>query len=188
MARAALSTTAVVDVALRLVDEEGVAALTLAAVANRAGVATPSLYKHVRNLAELRALMSARIMDELSERIGSAVLGRSADDAVRALMTAWRDYVLAHPHRYAALGQAPEPRVAEAGERLIGIMLATLRAYDLDDTAVIHAVRCLRAAVHGFAVLEAERAFQRPEKLDETYDMLIRMVVAGLGPANPPRR
>ena len=115
MARAALSADAVVDVALRLVDEEGPAALTLAAVASRAGVATPSLYKHVRNLAELRALMSVHIMDELAERIGGAVLGRSADEAIRALMMAWRDYVLGHPHRYSALDQAPTPMVAQAG-------------------------------------------------------------------------
>jgi hypothetical protein len=40
--------------------------------------------------------------------------------------------------------------------------------------------------VHGFAVLEAENAFQRPEKLDETYDLLIHRVVAGL--RTPPRR
>lgn len=180
MARAALSADAVVDVALRLVDEEGPAALTLAAVASRAGVATPSLYKHVRNLAELRALMSVRIINELAERIGGAVLGRSADEAIRALMMAWRDYVLGHPHRYSALDQAPEPMVAQAGERLIDIMLAALRAYGLEDSEAIHAARCLRAAMHGFAVLEAENAFQLPEKLDETYDLLVHMVVAGL--------
>jgi AcrR family transcriptional regulator len=180
VARAALSADAVVDVALRLVDEKGPAALTLAAVASRAGVATPSLYKHVRNLAELRALMSVRIMDELAERIGGAVLGRSADEAIRALMMAWRDYVLGHPHRYSALDQAPEPMVAQAGERLIDIMLAALRAYGLEDSEAIHAARCLRAAMHGFAVLEAENAFQLPEKLDETYDLLVHMVVAGL--------
>lgn len=180
MARAALSSDAVVDVALGLVDEEGPAALTLAAVAGRAGVATPSLYKHVRNLAELRALMSVRIMDELAARIGGAVLGRSADEAIRALMMAWREYVVGHPHRYSALDQAPQPMVAAAGERLVGILLAALRAYGLTDSDAIHAARCLRAAMHGFAVLEAENAFQRPEKLDESYDLMIHMVVAGL--------
>lgn len=180
MARATLSADAVVDVALRLVDEEGPAALTLAAVASRAGVATPSLYKHVRNLAELHALMSVRITDELAERIGGAVLGRSADEAIRALLMAWRGYVLGHPHRYSALDQAPEPMVARAAEGLVDIMLAALRAYGLEHSEAIHAARCLRAAVHGFAVLEAENAFQRPEKLDETYDLLIHMVIAGL--------
>ncbi|ROP41501.1 TetR/AcrR family transcriptional regulator [Saccharothrix texasensis] len=186
MARAALSATAVVDVALRLVDEEGPAALTLAAVASRAGVATPSLYKHVRNLAELRALLSVRIMDELADRIGGAVLGRSADEAIRALMTAWRGYAVGHPHRYSVIIQAPEPMVAQAGERLVGIVLATLRGYGLEDSAAIHAVRCLRAAMHGFALLEAENAFQLPETLDESYDLLIHMVVAGV--RTPPRR
>lgn len=180
MVRAALSAEAVVDVAIGLVDEEGPTALTLATVASRAGVATPSLYKHVRNLAELRALVSVRIMDELAEQISGAVLGRSADEAIRALMMAWRDYVQDHPQRYSALDQAPEPRVAQAGQRLVDIMLAALRAYGFEDTEAIHAARCLRATVHGFAVLEAENAFQRPEKLDETYDLLVHTVAAGL--------
>ncbi len=180
MARAALSAAAVVDVALRLVDEEGPAGLTLTAVASRAGVATPSLYKHVRDLAELRALMSVRIMAELAERSGAAVLGRSADEAIRALMTAWREYVLGHPHRYSALNQAPEPMAAQAGRRLVDIMVAALRAYDLADSEAIHAARCLRAAVHGFAVLEVANAFQHPEKPAETYDLLAHMVLTGL--------
>ncbi|MBP2336396.1 AcrR family transcriptional regulator [Saccharothrix coeruleofusca] len=185
MARAALSADAVVGIALRLVDEQGPAALTLAAVASRAGVATPSLYKHVRNLAELRALMSARILEELAERIGRAVLGRSADEAIRALMTTWRDYAVEHRHRYAALVQAPEPETAGAGENLVDIMLAALRAYGMEESEAIHAVRCLRAAVHGFAVLETENAFQLPDQVDETYELLIHMVVTGL---RTPRR
>ncbi|MFI5983383.1 TetR/AcrR family transcriptional regulator [Streptomyces sp. NPDC051555] len=181
--RPSLSTDAVVDVALALVDEGpegGPAALTLSAVAARAGVATPSLYKHVRGLAELRDLLSARIMNEMADEVGAAVLGRSSDEAVRALMAAWRDYARRHPHRYAALLQRPEPRTAEAGARLVAIMLATLRAYGLEDSAAIHAARCLRAVVHGFAALETGGAFELPEKLDETYDLLVHMVVAGL--------
>lgn len=41
-------------------------------------------------------------------------------------------------------------------------------------------VQLLRAAVHGFAVLEAEGAFGFPEKLDESYDLLIDMMTTGL--------
>ncbi|WP_330335418.1 WHG domain-containing protein (plasmid) [Streptomyces sp. NBC_00536] len=189
MARAALSTEAVVDIALRLIDEgtggaggtdSGPAALTLSEVAARAGVRTPSLYKHVRGLAELRDLVSARIMNEMADEVGAAVLGRSSDEAVRALMTAWRAYARRHPHRYAALVQRPEPGTAEAGARLVAIMLATLRAYGLEDSAAIHAARCLRAVVHGFAALETGGAFELPEKLDDTYDLLVHMVVSGL--------
>ncbi|MCK2215629.1 WHG domain-containing protein [Actinomadura sp. ATCC 31491] len=184
MGRAALSRDAVVDLALGLVDEEGEAGLTLSAVAGRAGVATPSLYKHVRNLAELRELLSARIMNEIADEVGAAVLGRSGDEAVRALMEGWRSYVLRHPRRYSAMLQTPDPGLATAGARLVGIMLAALRAYGLADPAAIHAARCLRAAMHGFSVLEAGGAFGLPEKLDDSYALLIGMVTAGL---NAPR-
>ncbi|GAA2097699.1 TetR/AcrR family transcriptional regulator [Actinomadura alba] len=187
MPRAGLSPDAVVDVALDLVDEGGAGALTLAAVAGRAGVATPSLYKHVRNLTELRALVSIRIMDEISDRAGEAVLGRSGDDALRALMKAYRSYVVDHPGRYSAMMQEADPGVVEsgrrrieAGQRLVDIMLAALRAYGLEGGEAIHAARSLRSAAHGFAVLEAAGGFGLPEKLDESYELLIHMVISGL--------
>ncbi|AQZ61585.1 TetR family transcriptional regulator [[Actinomadura] parvosata subsp. kistnae] len=180
MGRGALSPDTIVDLALGLIDEGGPAALTLSAVAGAAGVAPPSLYKHVRNLAELRALVSARVLTEIAEQVGEAVLGRSGDEAVRALMTAWRAYVRRHPNRYAVLIHAPEPQSAEAGARLLTIASAALRAYGMKDSAAIHAIRCLRAAVHGFAVLEAEGGFGLPEDLNESYDLLIHMVIAGL--------
>ncbi|WP_182877155.1 MULTISPECIES: TetR/AcrR family transcriptional regulator [unclassified Microbispora] len=180
MPRAALSPDAVVALALRLVDEEGPDALTLSAVAGRAGVATPSLYKHVRGLAELRGLVSGRVLAELTEIAAEAALGRSGDDALRALMDGWRAYAARHPHRYSVLVQAPLPETAEAGERLVGVLLAALRAYGLEGSAAIHAVRCLRAVTHGFAVLEAEGAFRLAEDLDESYALLAHMVVSGL--------
>lgn len=180
MARAALSPDAVVSLAVAIVDEEGPAALTLSAVAGRAGVATPSLYKHVRNLAELRELLSVRILNEMAEHVGAAVLGRSGDDALRALMEAWRSYVAQYPGRYATMIQAPDPVTAEAGARLIDILLAALRAYGLEGPDAIHAARSLRAAAHGFSVLEAAGAFGLPEKLDDSYELLIHMIISGL--------
>ncbi|MEV0150967.1 MULTISPECIES: TetR-like C-terminal domain-containing protein [unclassified Nonomuraea] len=183
MARAGLSRDAVVDLALRIIDEEGGAALTLAAVAGRAGVATPSLYKHVRNLAELNTLVSVRVMDELADRLREAVLGRSGDEALRACMAAYRDYVTGNPGRYAAVIQAARPGqddVAKAGGRVVDIMLATFRGYGLEGADALHAVRCLRSAVHGFAVLESGGAFGLPLDLDASYALLADMIISGL--------
>jgi AcrR family transcriptional regulator len=182
MPRVGLSPDGVVDAAIEIVDAEGPAALTLSAVAGVAGVATPSLYKHVRNLAELRQLVTLRVIEELTERLGDAALGRSRDDAVRAVMRAYRSYVVDHPGRYAAMDQAPEsdPRLQAASDRLLDIVLAVLRGYDLEGPDLIHAARCLRSSVHGFAVLEASGGFGLPESLEESYELLIRMVVGGL--------
>jgi len=182
MPRAGLSPRAVVDAAVAIVDAEGPGALTLAAVAGRAGVATPSLYKHVRNLAELRQLVTVRVMEELTERLGDAALGRSGDDAVRALMRAYRAYVVEHPGRYAAMEQAADalPENDAAAERLLAIILAALRGYALDGPELVHAARCLRSAAHGFAVLEAAGGFGLPADLEASYELLITMVVGGL--------
>ena len=50
--RAGLSADRVTALALEIVDRDGPDALTLARVAESAGVATPSLYKHIGGLAE----------------------------------------------------------------------------------------------------------------------------------------
>ncbi|MEV1173764.1 WHG domain-containing protein [Nonomuraea sp. NPDC049784] len=184
MPRAGLSQDAIVDLAMGILDEEGPSAVTLSAVAGRAGVATPSLYKHVRNLAELNTLVSIRVMEELADRAREAVLGRTGAEALRAFMNAWRAYVVAHPGRYAAMIQAPRPELAEAGTRLVDIVLAVLRAYGLEGADAIHAARCLRSVVHGFAVLETAGAFGLPVDLDDSYELLTQMIISGLpGPA-----
>ncbi|ROO83103.1 TetR family transcriptional regulator [Actinocorallia herbida] len=180
MPRAGLSAGAVVDVAVALLDEEGPAALTLAAVAGRAGVATPSLYKHVRHLAELRVLISIRVMDELTGRATEALMGRAGDEGIRAVMDAYRNYVREHPHRYAAMIQRPEPALAEAGARLVEVFYAALRSRGLEGSDAVHATRCARSALHGFAMLETSGGFGLPEKIDESFALLTEMIIAGL--------
>ncbi|WP_433466779.1 TetR-like C-terminal domain-containing protein [Spirillospora sp. CA-128828] len=184
MPRAGLSPDAVVDAAVAVVDAGGPGALTLAAVAGRAGVATPSLYKHVRNLAELRHLVTARVLEELAGRLGEAALGRSGDDAVRALMYAYRSYVVEHPDRYGAMEQtsAQDDSTARdaAAERILNILYGALRGYALEGPELVHAARCLRSAVHGFAVLEAAGGFGLPADLEASYELLITMVIGGL--------
>lgn len=180
--RAGLSPAAVVEAALAIIDEQGLGALTLAAVAQRTGVAAPSLYKHVGSLGELRMLVGARVIEEMTAHFTRAVVGRSGDDAVEALMHAYRGYVVAHPARYAAAPPDPlhEPLTAEAGQRVLELFYAALRGYGLTGSAAIHTTRCLRAVVHGFASLEASGGFGLPEDLDESYAQLVRMTVSGL--------
>jgi AcrR family transcriptional regulator len=188
MPRAGLSTAAVVEAALAVVDELGDEALTLAAVAARTGVATPSLYKHVAGLGELRTLLGARVLDDMTEHFTRAVLGRSGDDAVSALMHAYRDYVKAHPARYAAVPLDPlhDPALAAAGGKLLEVVLGALRWYDLSPSDTIHATRVMRSVAHGFASLEAGGGFGLPEDLDETYDQLIAAVLGGLPRGDTP--
>ncbi|GAA1514619.1 TetR/AcrR family transcriptional regulator [Dactylosporangium maewongense] len=187
MPRAGLSRDAVVDAALALVDSEGPAALTLAAVAARTGVATPSLYKHVGSLTDLRNLLAVRLLDEFTAAATTAVLGLSGDTALEALMRAYHRYAMTHPHRYALLPQAPDPdpAVTAAADRFVEVCFAVLRGCGLADDELVHATRIARAAMHGFAVLHTSGGFGLPQSVDATLDRLIATVVHGVTAAAP---
>ncbi|WP_431679855.1 TetR/AcrR family transcriptional regulator [Kitasatospora sp. KL5] len=183
MPRAGLNPAAVVDHAVGLLDEQGPEALTLAAVAGRAGVATPSLYKHVTGgLAELRRLVAVRVTDELTERLSRAVLGRGGDEALAALVDAYVDYAVRHPNRYAALPQAPQddPELTAAAGRLVEVILAVLQGYGLAGSELIHATRTVRATVHGFASLATAGGFRLAEDVAVSRQRLTGVLVEGL--------
>lgn len=184
MPRAGLTAAAVVEAALDVIDEQGGAGLTLAAVAQRCGVAAPSLYKHVNGLTELKTLVGVRVLNELADRFIDAAMGRSGTDAITALMHAYRAYVVAHPARYAAMPVDPlhHPELAAAGVRQLEVIQAALRPWQLDAAGQIHAIRRLRVMAHGFVSLESAGGFGLPADLDETYRQLIATFLDSLPP------
>ncbi|GAA3019786.1 TetR/AcrR family transcriptional regulator [Kitasatospora albolonga] len=183
MPRVGLTPAGVVDHAVELIDAQGPDALTLASVAARAGVATPSLYKHVPGgLAELRRLVAVRVTEELAERLAAAVRGLGRDSAATALLGAYLDYADRYPRRYAALPQAPQddPELTAAAARLVGVILTVLDGYGLTGEEAVHAARAVRSTAHGFASLAAAGAFRLSAELTVTRERLIGVVVEGL--------
>jgi AcrR family transcriptional regulator len=179
----------VTRIALDLVDAggpTGFADLTLAKVAAEAGVATPSLYKHVGSLAALRREVAVLAVRDLTEAVVRASLGRSGPGAVRALAGAMRDFAHAHPGRYAAVQVAADPadpadaELAAAGAEVVGVMAAVLRGFDLPEDRAVDAVRAVRAGVHGFVTLELGGGFRLPQDLDRSFAVLVDMLVAGV--------
>ncbi|MEV4058009.1 WHG domain-containing protein [Amycolatopsis sp. NPDC049688] len=181
--RAGLTTDAVVDLAVKILDEAGPGELTLAKVAERAGVAAPSLYKHVKNLADLKRLIDLRIVREMADALRTAATGRERGDAIKAIADAYRAYLQHHPHRTGALTAAPDradDELSQATHAVAEVVFAVLRPFGFDHVQAVHATRCLRAAVHGFAGLEASGGFGRPEDVDESFEVLKTMLVQGL--------
>jgi AcrR family transcriptional regulator len=183
--RAGLSTASVVDAALAIVDESGPGALTLAAVAARCGVATPSLYKHVASLGELTRLVRLRVGRELGEVFATATANHNqgAEDAVRSLARAYRGFARAHPHRFVFYQTPPDPSDAEAtavANAAVSVVVGALAPLGLSGDLAIHAARCVRASVQGFATLEASGGFGLPLDLDVTFEHLLTILLTGL--------
>jgi AcrR family transcriptional regulator len=176
MARAGLTPQLVVARGAELADEVGLDRLTLAMVAQAFGVAQPSLYKHVSGLDGLLQRISAQATAELADRLAQAAAGRAGGEAVRATADAYRAYAREHPGRYAATQRVPDaadPEHVAAGERAVGTIAAVLRGYGLDGDDAIDATRALRAALHGFVVLEQAGGFGMPQSVDRSFAQLV---------------
>lgn len=192
MPRAGLSREAVTDLAVELVDStpDGFTTLTLAAVAARAGVAVPSLYKHVGSLADLRRSVALVGLNELLRRSSAATVGRAGEDALRALGREIRAFASEHPGLYAATQIAPDLddestdpaslALAQTAAELVGLVGAVLRGFGLPESRTVDAVRATRASIHGFVELEAHGGFGMPDDVGRSFEALLDMLVAGV--------
>ena len=79
--------------------------------------------------------------------------------------------------------RAPDPGDAElaaaAGEA-VEVLAAVLRGWGLKGTDGIHAVRGIRAALHGFAEIERAGGFALATSVDESFERLVATLAAGL--------
>ena len=91
--------------------------LTLATLAQRLGVALPSLYKHVRGLDALLQKLSALATAELAAELVAAAAGRSRGDAVRATADAYRAYARRAPGPLPGRPTGARPRRSGARRR-----------------------------------------------------------------------
>jgi AcrR family transcriptional regulator len=186
MARAGLTPQIVTAHALAVLDEGGPAGLTLKAVAERAGVAPPSLYKHVRSLDELRVLMAVQALGDAADQVGTAVMGLAGDDALRAFLHAFRAYAERYPHRHGLIESPPPsegehgPALDAAATRLVESAFATVRGYGLRGDDLVHAVRALRAVVTGFVNLEQSGGYRLATDLDASFAFLADLLSTGL--------
>ena len=165
---------------------DGLDGLTLAAVASRAEVAPPSLYKHIDSLADLRRSVALIALRELVRRTALATVGVTGPDALRALGRAVRAYARESPGLYTAAQVAPDPAdgsassLAEAAADAVAVISGVLRGFGLPEPALVDAVRATRAAVHGFVVLESHSGFGLPDDVDRSFEALLDVLVAGL--------
>lgn len=155
--RAGLDSEVITRAAVELVDSEGVAALTTTNLARRLGVSQPALYAHVANLAAVQRAVGLYGMRQMSEELRASVMGKSGEQALRALAETYRDYVHKYPERFVLQVTAPpSPEYRAEGERAAEAVRAVLRSFGLDEEEVRLAHKFFRASVHGYASLELQ--------------------------------
>ena len=188
--RVGINRDAVVRAAAKIADDDGWDALTLARVAKKLRVRSPSLYNHVGGLEGIRRELKLLVLRDLNTALSRATIGKSRDDAVRGLAAAYRAFVKHHPGTYAGtMVAAPknDPAVEAAAGQVVETCLSVLSGYELERREGLHAIRAMRSAVHGFVALENAGGFGIPLDVDKSFDWLVSALLKGLGASRPQR-
>jgi AcrR family transcriptional regulator len=170
---------------LRLVDEQGLAAITMQAVADRLGVTPMALYRHVKNKADL--------LDGVVESVLLEVpLPDPNDpwpDRLAAMARGTRIAALRHPGVFPLLLQLAA--ATPGARRTRDAVYTALRQAGLPEGDVMQLERLLSAAILGFAASEAGGRFaaHSPEQLDADFarlqELLVGAILGALAAATP---
>jgi TetR/AcrR family tetracycline transcriptional repressor len=149
----------IVSETLALIDEQGVGAASMRAVAARVGVEAQSLYAHVESRGRLLDAVVDHIVDELSD---DPEVSLWPSDGWRQYLTRLahgvRRYARAHPHAFPLVATRPaaapwiNPPLRSL--RWVEAFLSALRAQGFPPDQTLFAYRSFNSYLLGFLLLE----------------------------------
>lgn len=170
--------------AIEMADSAGsVTAVSLTALARALDIRTPSLYNHVASLEDLQHGMAVAALRQLLEDLRRASAGLVGRPALEAVACTYRRFAQAHPGIYSLTIRAPDPNDKELtvlSQELIHMLLLLLASLGLYGDDAIHAIRGLRAILHGFTLLEMAEGYMMPLDRDESFERLVKAYLDGI--------
>jgi AcrR family transcriptional regulator len=174
-----LSRDSIVNAALTFLDREGWDALTINALATQLGTKGPSLYNHVQSLEDLRRTVRMRVVGDIIDMLNNVAQGRTRDDAVIAMASAYRSYAHHHPGRYSAFTRMPlggdDPEFTGATRAAAEPVISVLQSYGLEGEGAFYAALEFWSAMHGFVLLEMTGAMNGIDADAVFTDMVLRL-------------
>ena len=149
-----LSADLILSAALRVVDEEGLEALTMRHLAETIGVATMSLYSHVATKEDvIRGLLNL-----VTGEIALPAPDVPPWDALRTVTREFRRVALRHPNLVPLIMQAPPTGVE--GLHTLEVALDALRRAGMEPARTASAYRLSASFAIGFVSLECGGYFR----------------------------
>jgi AcrR family transcriptional regulator len=174
----------IVAAAAEIADRDGLQTLSIASVASKLGVRSPSLYNYVEGLAGLRRQLTLHASNLLTAELADSIDGLEATEALRVIAVQMRSFAHRHPGLNDSLLPAPtpdeDPEVAAALAESVTVVATVLTGMGIDPIAVIPLIRALRASVHGFVDLELRGGFGLPDDIDDSFTTTINLVIEAI--------
>jgi len=164
----------VIDAALRLMDDEGLDAVSMRRVAREVGVEAMSLYNHVRDKEDLLDGVVERIMAEF-------VFPEASPDSDpmsygRKIARGWRSLLKTHPNVMALFAHRHKPMRSIDSLRPMEVALRALREMGLPVEDSVKAFQVIGGYIMGYVMMESGAMFTPGD--DEDADAFARQIPA----------
>ena len=160
----------VLDAALAIADEGGLAAVTMANVGARLGVEAMSLYRHIGNKEE----MLDGLVDRVFAEIEVPADARDWKDAMRRRAVSARAVLRRHPWAIGLMESRSQPGPATMGHH--DAMVAILLRAGFDGRGATRVYNLLDSYIYGFALQEATLPFSSPEEMASMCEQMLARV------------
>jgi AcrR family transcriptional regulator len=175
----------VIQKGIELANQAGsVEQITLKELATALNIKVPSLYNHVQGTKGLIQALRLRGLQMMLTELRQAAFGKTGDDALFAVAIAYRAFAQQNPAIYPLTQQAPleddDPQVGRLAQEFVQFVTLLLPYRQLDEVQLIHAIRGLRALLHGFVMLETAQGFGLPVAIEASFEHLLQTYLTGL--------
>jgi len=154
----------IIAAARRILEDEGIDALTMRRLATNVGMRAPSLYKHFPTKRAVEAALIEQGLIVFGQALHAAVESPGDDGPVRSLLVAYRETALANPVLYLLSSSGPLPRedLAPGVEDWAGEPF-------FDAVGDPWRAQAMFSFAHGMVVLELNDRFPEGSDLDRTW-------------------
>lgn len=164
----------IVSKAMNLVKEEGLTSLTLAAVAEKLKIRTPSLYNHIQDLETLKFEVRKKSLELFLLYLQTSLQNlESKKIKIQTLISTYRSFAKEYQNLYELTlpSTEMEPLLKPVGDAILDLVAKNLGVSNLDEK-VVHKIRILRSVLHGFIDLELRGGFGKSESVEESFLIL----------------
>jgi AcrR family transcriptional regulator len=165
--RQRLSRERIVAAAMRIMDAEGLEAVSMRRVAHELGVEAMSLYHHVKDKEDLLDGICELVMSEFRFPEPSDDWERVARDGARA----WRDVVRSHPSCMRLFAERRKPVTRPEALRPMEFALSVIRSAGLSERDAVLAFRAFGGYIQGSIMTEISPMVGEPSDGHEHHHM-----------------
>ncbi len=140
----------VIEAALRIMDAEGLEAVTMRRIGRELGVEAMSLYNHVRDKDDILDAVSELVMSEFQLPAPSGDWREDGKNAARE----WRRLLRTHPNVMGLMAERRKPLANPESLRPMDTALGILRGAGLDVRDAAQAFNAFGSYIMGFVLME----------------------------------